>query len=282
MDGSYRDALALQHTAFTRSNREAVDDVQHKLWADLEKIRLEYERLIYTELRVLRQKGVSVSATPVVSRPDAVAFDYARFAERFRGSEDYVRERQKFYLPMFAQLTSVLDIGCGRGEFLELMRDAGVRARGIDLDEDSVQLCLRKGLDAGNADLFVYLAALPNATFDGIFSSQVVEHISPDRLPEMVRLCALKLREGGILVLETPNPECLAIFATHFYLDPTHTRPIPSGLLAFYMEESGLGRVEVHRLSPAAESMPSLAELPEAFRNAFFGGLDYGIVGHKL
>ena len=87
---------------------------------------------------------------------------------------------------------------------------------------------------------------------------------------------------GGVLVIETPNPECLAIFATHFYLDPTHTRPVPHPLLAFYMEENGLGRIEVHKLSPAVESMPALASLPEDFRNAFFGGLDYGILGTKL
>ena len=81
---------------------------------------------------------------------------------------------------------------------------------------------------------------------------------------------------------KTPDPRCLAIFATHFYLDPTHTRPVPSDLLAFYMEEYGLGALQVERRTPAVESMPSLAELPDAFREAFFGGLDYAIVGRKL
>jgi hypothetical protein len=98
----------------------------------------------------------------------------------------------------------------------------------------------------------------------------------------MIKLCSAKLRRGGLLVLETPNPECLAIFATHFYLDPTHTRPIPPSLMAFYFEEFGFGRLEVRRLSPAMESMPSLADLPPNFQEAFFGGLDYAIIGHKL
>jgi O-antigen chain-terminating methyltransferase len=98
----------------------------------------------------------------------------------------------------------------------------------------------------------------------------------------MIRLCAEKLERGGVLALETPNPECLAIFATHFYLDPTHTRPAPHPLLAFYMVEAGFGAIEVHKLSPAVESMPSLASLPEDFREAFFGGLDYAIIGRKL
>jgi len=86
----------------------------------------------------------------------------------------------------------------------------------------------------------------------------------------------------GLLALETPNPECLAIFASHLYLDPTHTRPVPSALVAFYMEECGFGQIEIRRLSPAVESMPSLASLPADFREAFFGGLDYAAFGIKL
>jgi O-antigen chain-terminating methyltransferase len=110
----------------------------------------------------------------------------------------------------------------------------------------------------------------------------VVEHLAPELLPAAVRLAVSRLARGGVLAIETPNPECLAIFATHFYLDPTHTRPVPHPLLAFYLEEFGLGLIEVHKLSPAVESMPALASLPTEFREAFFGGLDYAIVGRKL
>ena len=209
-------------------------------------------------------------------------FDYGRFAERFRGSEDYVKAGQQFYRPYFAGRQNVLDIGCGRGEFLEMMREMGVAARGIDLGDESVATCRAKGLDAESADLYPYLAGLPEASLDGIFCSQVVEHLPPERLPEMVKLAASRLTRGGVIAIETPNPECLAIFATHFYLDPTHTRPVPHPLLAFYLEEFGVGLIEVHKLSPAVESMPSLASLPEDFRGAFFGGLDYAIIGRKL
>ena len=98
----------------------------------------------------------------------------------------------------------------------------------------------------------------------------------------MIRLCASRLSRSGVIAIETPNPECLAIFATHFYLDPTHTRPVPHSLLIYYMEEFGLGEMEVRRLSPAVESMPALDSLPEDFRQAFFGGLDYAVIGKKL
>ena len=98
----------------------------------------------------------------------------------------------------------------------------------------------------------------------------------------MIKLCASRLKPGGVLALETPNPESLAIFATHFFIDPTHTRPIPPALMAFYFEEFGLGRIEIHRRFPAADSMPEVKELPEAVQDKFFGSLDYAIIGRKL
>ena len=107
------------------------------------------------------------------------------------------------------------------------MREAGVRRRGIDLSAESVAVCRGKGLEAETADLFAYLGGLPEAALDGIFCAQVVEHLPPERLPDDPKLCASRLTRGGVIAIETPNPECLAIFATYFYLDPTHTRPVP-------------------------------------------------------
>jgi O-antigen chain-terminating methyltransferase len=202
--------------------------------------------------------------------------------ERFRGPEEEVRERQRFYVPYFSGRRRVLDLGCGRGEFLDLMREAGVGARGIDLSPEDVAACRAKGLDAEVADLFRYLAGLEDGSLDGIFSSHVVEHVPPLRLPEMIRLASAKLAPGGRIAIETPNPECLAIFASHFYLDPTHRRPVPAPLLAFYLQEAGMGEIRVERRSPAVETMPSLAELPAAFREDFFGGLDYSIFATRL
>jgi hypothetical protein len=163
-----------------------------------------------------------------------------------------------------------------------MMQAAGIPAKGIDLSPESVATCRHKTLDAEVADLFVYLENLPEASLDGIFCSQVVEHLPPERLPEMIRLCASRLQRHGVIAIETPNPECLAIFATHFYLDPTHRRPVPHPLLAFYLDEFGVGRLEVRKLSPAVESMPSVKSLPKDFQEAFFGGLDYAILGKKL
>jgi 2-polyprenyl-3-methyl-5-hydroxy-6-metoxy-1,4-benzoquinol methylase len=290
IENNFRDLVADRHREFEGALDRTGLDIQKRLWADLEKTRADYERLIHTELHLIRQRAMSAAATatPAVvpaapsnstSEPN---FDYARFAERFRGGEEYVRGNIAFYRDFFTGRDNVLDIGCGRGEFLELMRDLSVPAKGIDLSEESVAVCRQKGLDAETASLFPFLAGQPEGSFDGIFSSQVVEHLDPRQLPETISLCASRLRRGGVLAIETPNPECLAIFATHFYLDPTHTRPVPHPLLSFYMQESGLGQIEVHTLSPAIESFPELASLPEDFRKKFFGGLDYAIIGRKL
>jgi len=286
MESNFRDMVTAQHSDYLGALDRTDMAIQKKLWADLEKIRIEYDRLIHTELRLIRQRTPVAPAEPVAAPQAAAAsplgFDYGRFAERFRGSEQYVRANQQFYLPYMEAAGSALDLGCGRGEFLELLRERGVQARGIESSAENVAYCRSKGLEVEQADIFEFLANLPEQIEDAIFASQVVEHLDPARLPEFVRLCASRLRKGGLLVFETPNPECLAIFATHFYLDPTHQRPIPYPLLSFYMEEAGLGKIEIHRFSPARESFPEIELLPEAFAERFFGGLDYGILGSKL
>ena len=269
----FEQALATSQTA-----------LRNQLYSDLEHIRREYERLIHAELRVVRQRlgTPAQTAPPAAAATPVLPFDYARFADRFRGSEQYVTDGQRFYVPYFAGRSRVVDIGCGRGEFLALMKEAGVAAKGIEASAESVEFCRSRGFEAEQADLFTWLGEQAEGSLDGIFCAQVVEHLPVERLPEMVKLCASRLATGGILLIETPNPECLAIFGTHFYLDPTHTRPVPAPLLAFYMEEFGMGRIEVHHRAPAIDSMPEVGTLPESFRDRFFGGLDYGIIAVKL
>ncbi len=301
MDSNYRELAKAQHANFegalARNTEEIqkriwanLEEIQKRLWEDLARLRAECDAVVHAELRVLRQK-MSIARPleqPGRSTPRAVepapfdSVDWLRFAERFRGSEDAIRQRQQIYTARFRGSAGVLDLGCGRGEMLQVFRDAGIVARGIDLHEESIAVCRSKGLDAERADAFAYLSALPDATLGGLVCCQVVEHLPPERLPELIRLAHAKLRAGALIAIETPNPECLAIFATHFYIDPTHRHPIPPALASFYLEEAGFGRVEIERLSPAIDQMPSLAELPEAFRKEFFGGLDYVAFAIKL
>lgn len=291
MEQNFRGSVDAQHTDFTIAMSNNIREVQERLWKDVVRMRGEFEGLLYRELRVLRQKQASQQApvpapqpaAPAVTAGPTVPIDWMRFTDAFRGSEEDIRERQKHHVARFTGIEyPILDLGCGRGEFLEAAREAGLTARGVDQSEECIALCRARGLDAETADLFEHLQGITDQSLGGIFCSQVVEHLPPERVPALIQLLAPKLRPGGLIAIETPNPECLAIFATHFYLDPSHTRPVPSLLLTFYLNEAGFGSIEVDRLAPAAESIPALKELPPAFVEALFGGLDYAIFARKL
>jgi O-antigen chain-terminating methyltransferase len=157
----------------------------------------------------------------------------------------------------------------------------------VDADSDAIAACRERGLNVEQADLFEYLERQPGNSLGGVFCSHVVEHLPPARLPRLIALIGDKLSPGGVLAIETPNPNCLAIFAGDFFLDPTHVRPVPSRQLHFYFEECGLGQIEIRELHPASALHPELAALDgsaelRAFRDKFFGGLDYAIIGRKL
>ena len=274
------DRIAAQHQDYLRALDTATQDIQQKLWADLDRIREEIrtslETQVHQELRLVRQRPFLPA--PANAPATASALDWFAFADKFRGREKDIRQRFTRYVPLFAGRQNVADLGCGRGEFLSLVRGA----RGIDFSDENVAFCTARGLSAERADLFAWLHTQGDASLGGIFCSQVIEHLEPLRLPELVQLCAQKLQPGAPIVFETPNPECLAIFASHFYIDPTHTRPVPPTLLHFYLTEAGFHRVEVHRLGTAANEFPELAALPEALRQRFFGSLDYAISAVRL
>ncbi|HTC90252.1 MAG TPA: class I SAM-dependent methyltransferase [Bryobacteraceae bacterium] len=285
MDANYREQGKAQHADFERALARQSEEMQQRFWDELVRARADYERLIHSELRLVRQRASLARAVEQVAQSAPAEFanvDWLKFAEKFRGSEEDIRARQGMYVSRFRMHAPVLDLGCGRGEMLQVFREASITARGIDSNDDSIALCQANGLDAEKADLFQYLADLPDSSLGGVICCQVAEHLPPARLPEMIRLAYTKLRAGGLIAIETPNPECLAIFATHFYIDPTHRHPLPPVLISFYLEEAGFGSLHLERLSPAIESMPSLAELPEAFRAKFFGSLDYAAFGIKL
>jgi len=273
-ESAFRELAGRQHADFSRALAEAQ-----------QQIRLDFERQIHSELRTLRQRlalGGRPAAPARAESPPADRLDWLRFAERFRGGEEHVKAAQRRYVTDFRGSRRVLDLGCGRGEFLELMAEAGIPAVGVDLSPECVALVRAKGLEAEQADLFEYLDGLVDGSVDGIFCAHLIEHLAPERLPRLIELVARKLAHNGLLVIETPNPACLAIFATHFYADPTHVRPVPIPLLVFYLEEAGFGGIEVRRLAPAVETEPALAELPAAFRDAFFDGLDYTVLARRL
>lgn len=252
--------------------------------------------------RILHALGGGEAApAPAVAGGGASAlreadFDYAGFEERFRGSEEAIKDRQRGYLDHFRGRASVLEIGCGRGEFLELLGEAGVSARGVDLDLDMVLYCREKGLDVVHADALAYLESLPDESLGGIFAAQVIEHLETPQMTRLVRLCHRKLQPRGVLVLETLNPECLFVLYRWFWVDLSHVRLVHPQTLQFLLESIGFTGVGCRLLPPgdAPVTIPPLevrdAVVPELARfNAamdylnrlLYGSSDYAVIGTK-
>lgn len=181
------------------------------------------------------------------------ALAYVAFEDRFRGTEDEIRERQRDYLQYFTGQSDVVDVGCGRGEFLELLRESGVRARGLDLNPEMVELCKSRGLDATHADARSYLRAQADQSLGGLIALQVVEHLEPPYLAELLSLGYDKLRPGATMVLETINPACWVAFFESFIRDLTHVKPIHPDTLQYMLQASGFSDVQIVYRSPIAE-----------------------------
>jgi SAM-dependent methyltransferase len=246
------------------------------------------------------------SAPPVPSSgggaftPALDAFKYVGFEDRFRGSRDLIRQRLESYLPMFDGARDVLDVGCGRGEFLELLAAAGISGRGIDLNHEMAELCRSRGLDVAEADAVGYLAGLEDGTLGGLFAAQVVEHLQPSYLLRFLELAFHKLRPGGRIVLETLNPACWVAFFDSYIRDITHVWPLHPDTLKYLVLASGFSGAEVEYRSPVPDrdklqplEVPrgadeTLVELADTFNanvqllNArMFTYLDYAVVGRR-
>ena len=178
---------------------------------------------------------------------------YVGFEDCFRGSEDEIRARQSDYVALFQGASDVVDAGCGRGEFLSLLREAGVTARGVDLNLEMVEACRTRGLTAEQGDVVEYVESLPGESIGGLFAAQVVEHLPPDRLVRFLRAGGRALRPDGRLVVETINPSCWVAFFESFIKDLTHVRPLHADTLKFLVIAAGFTDVETRFRTPIPE-----------------------------
>ncbi|MEX3951316.1 methyltransferase domain-containing protein [Paraburkholderia sp. EG287B] len=211
---------------------------------------------------------------------------YRAFEDRHRGSRDLIKGRLGKYSPFVQPLAALypgaktFDVGCGRGEWLELMGDAGFAATGVDLDADMLEACRERNLSVSQGDAIEYLAKLDSNSHALISAFHVVEHVSFEQLKRLVTEALRVLKPGGLLILETPNPENIAVATCNFYIDPTHQKPIPPLLLSFVAEHAGFDRVKVVRLQESATLTDAQAQIH--FMNVL-GGVspDYAIVAQK-
>ena len=246
------------------------------------------------------QSGTLSSSSPVSTAippmfPSGIKrdseFDYFRFEELFRGDEALIASRQKEYLDFYRGRDNVVDIGCGRGEFLELLRDNGVRARGVELGTDQYLLCQEKGLDVVQQDLFVFLESLPDESLGGLFSAQVIEHLTASDQLRFVSLAYQKTSPGSPVIFETINAQSVFAVVRNFFADPTHVRPVHPETLKFAMQSAKFHDVELRfsslmpeRRIPALEleGAPQLTDFNRAIEelnDLIYGYLDYAAIG---
>ena len=182
------------------------------------------------------------------------AYSYVGFEDRHRGAWEAIRERQSEYAPLFAGASDVLDVGCGRGEFLDVLREAGVAARGVDANPEMVAACRARGLAASAGDALDSVEALPDGALGGLFSAQVVEHLPADRLVRLIRAAWRKLRPGSRIVIETINPACWLAFFETYLRDFTHVQPVHPETLSYLLAASGFHGPEIRYRSPLPEA----------------------------
>jgi SAM-dependent methyltransferase len=247
-------------------------------------------------LEDVRKKTAVVSGEPQpvkLSEEDSHALDglYMALEDRFRGSRAEIEERLRFYLPLLAkhqigtQRMPVLDIGCGRGEWLEVLSEANLDAYGVDTNRIFVAACKEKGLRVTEEDALQHLRGLPDNRLGAVTGFHIIEHLPLDVLIKVIDETVRVLKPGGLAIFETPNPQNVLVGSHNFYIDPTHRDPIPCLTAQFLLEARGLCDVEILQLHPYAEAYKvpdGGTELARRFNDYFYGPQDYAVIGRRV
>lgn len=303
--------IEILDSEFKRLRRE-YEELQMAVWTfERRKEALEIDEVLLNQkleqaLEVLRAqtpqaKRKQQQELPLKERQADYA--YTLFEDRYRGDEATIKQRQTGYLHYFEGCANVLDIGCGRGEFLELLQECGISGYGVDVNQTMVEYCRKKGLQVEEADVIAHLQTLEENSVDGMFIAQMVEHCSPPQLHRLLQLCFAKLQPQTYLVIETQNPTSLYALS-NFYRDLSHQKPIHPDALEFLLKTVGFQetRIEYTAPFPAEHLLQELQELEEIegihetlranlntlnsnirqLNSTIYGCLDYAIIAKKV
>lgn len=244
------------------------------------------------ELRRTPQVAPVQVATRPLADPVATTFDldsfYVEFEGLFRGSREDIQGRLKVYLPQVARLAGnpdarVVDVGCGRGEWLELLSQQGIKAVGIDLNSDMVGECRSRGLQAECADAVAWLRQQPEGSLAAVTGFHIIEHLPFETMIALFDAALHALCDEGFIIFETPNPENVLVGSCNFYYDPTHRHPLVPVVMEFMARQRGFAHAEILRLHPFPEEM-QVAEDTEAARRInklFYGPQDFAVLAWK-
>lgn len=223
---------------------------------------------------------------------DYTDVDYFDFENYFRGSRQVIKENQKEYIKYFIGKEMVVDLGCGRGEFLELLRENQIKAVGIDTYEEFVIYCEQKGLNVVCEDALEYLNKLDKV--GGIFAGQLIEHLETHQIILLCKLAYEKLEKGSYIVMETPNPTSLSIYTNAFYIDPSHVKPVHPLTMKYFLEKAGFQQINIlyttasklpisipKLINSGTKNLEEFNECMDIISDLLFGSQDYAIIAKK-
>ena len=217
-----------------------------------------------------------------------IDFFYRAFEDKFRGDRSLIRERLQVYLPFLRESDlsqagdEILDLGSGRGEWLELLRDEGYQGKGLDINQAMIKQCRELELSVVEGDALIYLKSLSDNTLGAVTGFHIAEHLPFESLIELITEIYRVVRPKGLIILETPNPRNVIVGSCTFYTDPTHKNPIPPEVLQFMVEYSSFETSQILQLNPSQD--PHVLEdsaMADRFNELFYGSMDYAVIGIK-
>lgn len=216
---------------------------------------------------------------------------YVFLENHLRGEREDVKNRLKFYLPFIkgvkagSKESPILDIGCGRGEWLELLKENNLNARGLDLNQIMVKMCKERGFEVIESEALSFLKNLSDCSLGAVTGFHIIEHYGFEFLIKLLVEILRVLKPGGLVIFETPNPNNVLVGSCNFYLDPTHFKPLPSHLIKLVLESRGFNDVNIIYLHPYEDDFKikdNGSEISKQFNDYFYGPQDYAVVGYKI